>query len=202
MKMRSAAAVTAALLCLLTVACESQPTRLSRIGLHRVCVVPPWNETQYPKGADRFADCLVSELSRLTAGTNIVVASRNNVPGLDNKNAMLHGSIPLDTLVEARKRYRADALLVGSFDRYNPYWEPSVGVQLKLINTGKGKTLWQVAREWDAGSPRTKRQIEQYYEENRERGECRFGPDIFVVSPKHFLLFVSNCIARDMLDNI
>lgn len=202
MKAKRAATATLALLCLFVEACQSPPRRLGRIGLHRVCVVTPWNETKYPEESSRFADCLASELSRLTAGTNVVVATRHRLPGLDRQNAMVHGSIPLETLVEARKRFRADALLVGSFERYNPYWEPSVGVQLKLVDTADGATLWQLAREWDAGSPHTKQQIEQYYEANRERGECRFGPDIFVVSPKHFLLFVSNCIARDMLENL
>ena len=202
MRTRVAAASVGALLCLLTVACESPARRLGRIGLHRVCVVEPSNDTRYPQAASRFADCVASELSRLTRGTNVVVISRGRLPGLQEKNAMRQGAIPLETLVEARRRFRADALLVGSIDRYNPYWKPSVGVKLKLIDTAEGGTLWQLAREWDAGSPHGKGQIEDYYEDNRERGECRFGPDIFMVSPRHFLLFVANCIARDMLENI
>lgn len=192
----------AVLASVLLAGCSTAPPRPVRIGPGRVCIIRMRDDSRHPGTGSQIADLLAGELSRLTTATEVVVAGAAVLQGDGETESFLRGRVPLDALVEARRRYGADAVLVGCVRRFHPYWKPSIGLQLKLIDTANGRVQWRLSCEWNAGNPAVQDEIERYCKANRGRDECRFGPDLFVVSPRYFLLFVANSAVRDMVRSL
>lgn len=167
------------------------------IRYRRVAIVEFHNRTPYTRAAAVLTDQLRQKLAEWTTGTDVIVLPPGALPGL--QDPFLEGRIPLDALVEARRRHLVDALIVGSVDEHNPYWKPSVHVTLKVIDTSTAAIPFQLSEGWDANRRKDSDAIEAYYRRNKGRDDCRFGPDLFVTSPTYFLRFVADGIAQRLV---
>ncbi len=165
----------------------------------RVCLVEFADRTQYSGTGKRFTDLLARQIVQISGDVEVVVAPAGALTELIGRDPIREGRVPLKALIEAQNLYGADALVVGSVDAHNPYWSPSVRVSLKVIDVSDGTVTFQSSEGWDAGSSRVQRDIMSYYKRNRYKDECRFGPDVFTVSPRYFLLFVADSVAHRML---
>jgi len=192
-------AVVAAVLLLAGCRCpetpSAQPTRVA-IGFRRVAIVEFFNRTPYNEPAQQFTEQLRDKLSAWTASTDVVVIPRSALPTLGDP--FITGRIPLDVLVTLRQQYLADAVVIGSVDEHNPYWKPSVHITLKVIDTATGQFPYELAQGWDAAQDTVRREIDDYYRRNYGSDDCRFGPELFVTSPRYFLRFVADRAAQRM----
>jgi len=201
MRTRRTAALTAALgaLACLLVGCgapqERRPTHPAprAIGQRRVAVVGFVDRTAYSGTADRFTRALRDKLAERVAGADVIVVPSDVMgSGLDPFEA---GAISVDALVRARTTYMADALVVGAIDAHNPYYPPSVHLSVKVLDTASAAVLFELAQEWDSGREDVRETIDAYYRQNIGSDECRFGPDLFLISPRYFLRFVAGAVA-------
>ena len=169
------------------------------IPYHRVGVLQFEDRSRYSGTGDEFTNLLAQEMARLTISTDVVVIPRSALPKMSGRDPLAEGCIPLKVLTDVRERYRVQALVLGSLDDHNPYWKPFAHISVKIMDTGDAKVLCEFSDRWDAGCPRDEREIRAFYRRNRERDECRFGPDLFTISPRYFLMYVSNSVAHRML---
>jgi len=190
--------------CLLWAGCVAPDTgpleRGGTLPFRRVAVVEFADHSGYSLYGPILSRALREGLARGTAGANIVYVPLTEAPDL--AGAITGGTIPFDSLMLLRRKYRADAMVLGVLDDLNPYGELSVHVTLKVIDTGSGRVApYSLSRSWDTASASVRRDIDRYYQENRGRSEdwFRLGPNLFRRSPRHFLGYVADRIADDMV---
>jgi hypothetical protein len=181
---------------------EPPPKPLPRltIGFGRVAVVEFYNRTAYPHSAMQFTEQLREKLAEWTVAADVVIVPQSELP--DMGDPFMGGRVPLDTIVEVRRKYRADAVVIGSLDSHNPYWKPSVHVSVKMIDTSTATVPFELSESWDATQGQVERDIADYYERNRGRDDCRFGPNLFVTSPSYFMRFVADRIAERITESV
>ncbi|KPK66193.1 MAG: hypothetical protein AMK73_00885 [Planctomycetes bacterium SM23_32] len=166
------------------------------IGYRRIAVVEFYNRTQHARAAEELPALLSEKLAEWTVGTDMVLVARSALPELGDP--FVEGRIPVGVLVKIRRQHLADAIVIGSVEEFNPYWQPSVTICLKVIDTASAEFPFELSQSWHAGEQQTQEQIADYYRRNRERDDCRFGPDLFATSPGHFLRFVADRVAEQM----
>ncbi len=171
---------------------EPRPPSL-HIGPKRLLVLPFHDRSRYSAYdyADDFTRALAEKLTDWTHTTDVVVAE-----GMDlGTDPFLSGRMPLDVLVQARQEYLADAVVFGTLSELNPYRPLSVTVNIKIVETAEGATLFSHAERWDAAEHEVRRRVEAYHSRNPDAPDGRFGPDIMFNSPRYFLRFVADQIA-------
>jgi hypothetical protein len=171
-----------------------QPAQPVAIGFRRVAIVEFFNRTAYEEPARQFAAALREKLAERTLSTDVVLIPRSALPSMGDP--FVAGRLPLEVLVQVRNKYLADAVIIGSVDQHNPYWKPSVHITLKVIDTATARFPFELSEGWDAGEARVRDEIEDYYRRNYGEDDCRFGPELFVLSPRYFLRFVADRTAE------
>ena len=191
---------TAILLGILAQGCSTAPpVREVDAPFNRIAIVNLADQPPYEGAGGQVASLLAEELPQFDPEVDTIVLGRDELDPESGGDYIRRGAVPLEVLTHVRERYRADALLVGRVSHFEPYWEPSVGVSLKVLDTANTSLISSVTGRWDSGTKQVRDKIKRYHERNRHRDECRFGPNIFTTSPRYFLLFVSHDIARDIL---
>lgn len=168
------------------------------IGLRRVAIVEFFDKSRYSGTAEQFTQALRDKLAERVTATDVIVVPQSMVAAASDPFA--EGTIAIEALVKARSDYMADALIIGSVDAHHPYYPPSVHVSLKVIDTATAEVLFEVAEGWNAGHEYVCRAIDAYYRRNIGSDDCRFGPDLFLVSPRYFLKFVAATVAERLTD--
>jgi len=186
----------AALVCVLSGCITTSPSA-NQTAFRRVCLIEFVDKTEYAGTGGQFAALLLRELTHQSPGVDLIAVQRDAFPELGDPFAA--GKLSVGVLARARRQYRAEAVVIGSVDQYNPYWKPSVRLTFKIVETANGKLIYESSRSWDAADSLVGRAIEDYYEANRDRRDFQYGPQIYSVSPKHFLQFVAHTVAREML---
>jgi hypothetical protein len=156
----------------------------------RVAVLEFADRGTYPGRAEQFTQALREKLAERTEGTDVIVVPCAAVFG--DEDPFTTGRIPVDALTRVRHDYLADALIVGSVDVINPYRPPSLQLNLKLIETAQGTVAYEVNNVWNAADSPVRAAIEAYYQRNIGKDDCRFGPDIFLLSPRYYMRFVAD----------
>jgi len=172
-----------------------QPRPPSRdVGLQRMVVVEFSDRTRYSSHdyTGELTRALAENLTAWTSDTDVVVVSRKDISAAD---PFVSGRMPLDVLVRARNDYLADAVVIGTLSEIDPYRPVSATVSLKIVETAEGRVLFSLAERWDAAEHEVRQQIDAYYRRNADAQDCRFGPDIFLNSPRYFLRFVADQMA-------
>jgi hypothetical protein len=174
-----------------------EPVPKADLGYRRVAIVEFHNRTSYERPATEFPALLGQKLAARTVATDAVVVPRSALPELGDP--FVEGRLPVGVLVDLRRKYRADAVIIGSVEDYDPYWQPSVSLTVKVIDTATAEFPFELAERWHAGEREVRAEIDDYYRRNRGSDECRFGPELFVTSPHYFLRFVADQVAERLI---
>jgi hypothetical protein len=189
--------IFAALGALLMTGCAGQ-----QVTYPRIAVAPMYNRSEHTQAGPRLSRSLTRKLSTAFPNSDVILLSAENMREMHGHDPLAEGTLPLKALTHCRQQYSADAVVIGAITNYHPYWNMSLGVRLKVIDTGNATVIARLSRQWDAGSPRVQKEIQQYYRQNRNSNDCRFGPDLFTVSPRYFMLFVAHSMAREIEKDI
>jgi hypothetical protein len=73
---------------------------------------------------------------------------------------------------------------------------------MKMMEVASGNVIYSLSREWDGASDAVYKEVKAYYDANRDRDEFRWGPNMFVTSPKYFMLFVAHAVAADVIRSL
>jgi len=176
------------------------PRPKQTIPFRRVALIEFYDHAKHNQAAKEFTALLRQELAEITVSSDFIVVEAGELPSL--RNPFTRGSISVKSLVEIRKRYKADAVIVGSVDEYNPYWKPSVHLALKVINTADASVPCEISEGWDARREQVRRDMETYFRREYGGDDCRFGPDLIVASPASFLRFVANEVAYKLASSM
>jgi hypothetical protein len=68
-----------------------------------------------------------------------------------------------------------------------------------VVETAEGSVLCDFSQTWDANTLRGDRDIEAYYKQNLGCDDCRFGPDIVLISPRYFMKYAARRAAEKIV---
>jgi len=111
------------------------------------------------------------------------------------------GRIDLNTLIDARKRYNADAFLFGAVTQYKAYDPPIVGLNLRMLSARTGEVMWAVEAVFDAHRQEVRRKVEIYFRNSGLRKRLG-GPELIFISPRLFSRFVAAEVVRPLREGI
>jgi hypothetical protein len=166
----------------------------------RVAVVEFFDHSRYTGTAEQFTAALKDQLADVTTGSDFIVIKRSALRGFEDP--FTSGKLPVVSLAEARREYKADAVVIGTIDDHNPYPKPSIAISVKMIETAEATVVCEFSETWDANTARIERDIGVYYKENYGADDCRFGPDVFLISPRYFLKYAARRAAERILDEM
>ncbi len=161
----------------------------------RIAVIEFYDHTGY--GSHGYAEALsravAEKLSEWTVSTDVVFVPAESLNSTDDP--FVSGSMPLSALVQCRRQWRAEVAVVGALQQVRPYRQPAAHVALKVLDTAEGTLLYEQSEGWDAADSAVRAQIDDYCTIYRRETDCRFGPELFLNSPRYFLRFVADRIA-------
>lgn len=184
--------------------CRSVHERSGHVELpyNRLVIVEFADKPPYSEEGNRLTGLVHEKILQAGADVDPLIVKPAEI-GISSVSELLRrGAIPLDVFRKAAKDCNADAIMIGEMTHYNPYSDPSVGVRLKVFNVADGTLIASVTDRWNAASPEVREAINEYYQDYRDRSECRFGPNLMTTSPRYFLFFVAHQIVWDKLGTI
>ncbi len=176
-----------------------RPRKHVQLPYKRLVIVQFADQPPYSNEGDRFTKLLAEKILQEGADVDPVIVKPGEI-GMESVTKLLRrGAIPVDVLRKAAKQCNADAIMIGKITHFNPYSDPSVGLNLKVFNVGDATLISSVTDRWNAASPEVRDGIHEYYDDYRDRSECRFGPNLMTTSPRYFLFFVAHTVVREKL---
>jgi hypothetical protein len=167
----------------------------------RIAVIEFEENTAYTGAGEKFSQALREKLARWTQETDVVHVPADRAPGM--AGALRAGAIPVEALEDIRRRFRADAVVLGAVDDEDPYAPGlSIHVTVKMLDRSHGRLVYEISRGWDTSSSSVLQDIQAYYEANRDTREASGGPHLFRIAPRYLRRYVADRIARDIADRI
>jgi hypothetical protein len=162
----------------------------------RIAIVQFVNRTPHSGTGQTFTEALRMRLAERTRGTDVIVIPPSALSL--GEDPFVDGRVPLSALVRMRKEHLVDAVVIGAVESHDPYRPPAVHLSLKVVDTARGQVMFEMSDGWDGATRRVQDMIEGYYRSNIGRDDCRFGPNIFLISPSYYLGFVADRVADRM----
>jgi hypothetical protein len=102
-------------------------------------------------------------------------------------------------ILELAERYRLDALLFGTVTQLEPYPPQKLGLELELVATETGQSLWTSELQLDAGDARVRQRLDLWQASQKADGGGRESVQLTLVSPERFSRFAAWEVATSTL---
>lgn len=154
----------------------------------RVALIELDNETAVPEVSINLSEALYQEmLKKQLFG---VMYIPEDEPAWRSMQLKRNASYTFEQLLEIRKTFGCDAVVVGSVTSYKSYPHMAVGMELRMVDLTNGQLLWALEQIWDTTDKPTGQRMRKYY------GDWVIGTDKLSVigpeSPNAQLGFVSS----------
>jgi len=161
--------------------------------MRRVLLAPLANETRHPRASEQLRRNLAAELQ--AAGLfELVLPPARELPAL-SQFVRKKGKYDEQMLVELRRRYNVDGLLVGTLTQYRPYRPLRIGLVLHLISIHDASPVASIDSIWDCRDRKVSEAALQYAEHELLVAKSDRQPELILDSPDFFQRFVSHQVA-------
>lgn len=116
---------------------------------------------------------------------------RRDDPRLAMLNLEQRNAFTLKQLAQARQAIGANALLIGSINRFRSYPRMRASLDLRLLDLRTGRLIWGVDNTWDTTEKRIEDRMGEFYRHRLKPGYEPAGPRLVQMSPKMFMKFVA-----------
>ena len=103
------------------------------------------------------------------------------------------------TILEIAKRFRLDALLVGTVSQLEPYPPQSLALGLEMVASETGLTIWSSSVHLDAADAGVRARLERWQSRQRTEGGKKESVQLTLASPERFTRFAAWEVARSTL---
>jgi hypothetical protein len=163
-------------------------------GLQRVGLLPFQGECLDGDSGRELQAAFATELatgSRL----EIVPLSQADLEEVAKSEPFRRGSIKPATVLALARRYRLDGIFAGTVSDARGYAPLRLCVQLDLIASETGLSVWSASAQLDASDERVQRGLEQWVKKSRSSKAANEGREIYMMSPRRFAQFAAAQIA-------
>ena len=158
--------------------------------LHRVLLLPFTVESQRDKVVDEITDAFYIELQKSGKFEIIVPQGFQDILALQN-DIWNRGLIRSETIEEAKRRYKVDALIFGTITQYQPYEPPVLGIKIGMFSAISGNIMWSSDAIFDSSDASVVKLVKTYYKEHYKRKQSLYDWKIILLSMKRYAQFVA-----------
>ena len=162
----------------------------SNTKLHRVLLLPFTIESQRDKVVDEVTDAFHIELQK-SAKFDIVVPQGFEDILAQQKDIWNRGLIMPETLVEAKKRYKVEAIIFGTITQYQPYEPPVLGIKIGIFSALSGNIMWSSDAIFDSSEASVIKLVKAYHKDHYQRKQSLYDWKIILVSMKRYAQFAA-----------
>jgi hypothetical protein len=161
--------------------------------------VPPF-QAPGVDAANRLAlqGALVAELSAVMP-YELVPLDEDDLVEVDGHDAFRRGRYDTRAVLEVARRYRLDALVLGTVTHYQPYPPQALGLEVELVAIETGATLWSSSLQLDAADARVRARLDRWQNDYKSGGGNRESVQLTLVSPERFARFAAAEVAAATL---
>ena len=160
-------------------------------GVHRVLLVPFTYETNREKVINEVTEAFSIELQK-SAKFDIVLPHGFPEELLLQNDLWGKGLVRAETVIEAKKRFKVDAIIFGTITHYKPYEPPILGMKVGMFSTVTGNVIWTADTILDSSEATVVRLVKTYYRTNYQRKQSLYGWKIILLSMKRYAQFVAH----------
>lgn len=159
--------------------------------VQRVLLLPFTIETNRDKVVDEVTDAFFVELQKMSKFDTVVPREFQDILA-QQKDVWNRGLIRVETIVEAKKRYKVDAILFGTITQYHPYEPPVLGVKIGMFSAKTGNMMWSADGIFDSSEAAVIRLLKAYYKEHYQRNQSLYKWKIILLSMNKYAQFVAH----------
>jgi len=164
--------------------------------IHRVGLMPVVGRSLDRDHADLLQSAFFTELS-LQTPYEIVPLDSRDLEEVNQGEPYYRGRYDPKMVIDLGRRFRFDAMLIGTVIDYKFYSPLRLSLQLDLIATETGAAIWSSSVQLDASVERVQDAIEAFYKDSGAiAAEDGDGWEIALLSPQLFAQFGAWQIAK------
>ncbi len=160
-------------------------------GIHRVLLVPFAFETNREKVVNEVTEAFFVELQK-SAKFDVVLPHEFPDKLLLQNDLWIKGLVRAETVIEAKKRFKVDAIIFGTITHYKPYEPPILGIKVGMFSTVTGNVIWTADIILDSSEASVVQLVRTYYRRNYQRKQSLYGWKIILVSMKRYAQFAAH----------
>lgn len=177
----------------------SKSDELYKSNIRRVIIIPFAYESDREEVVKEVTESITIELQK-TGEFDVVLPYENVGLLLEGRQSWNRGSINSEILIEARRRFGADAVISGAITHYKPYKPLVLGLKLGMINTDTGSLLWSFDGVFDSNETTVTNMVKSYFEKSSQKEQSIYGWEIMLLSMGQYTRFVANQIISTLKD--
>ena len=164
--------------------------RIKRVGL------VPFQGSEV--GADLSHSLQNSFLAEVGNATNyeVVRLEPTDLAEIPGSEPYRRGWYRPQTILSVARRFKLDAMLVGTVTQLNPYPPQSLGLDVDLVSTETGLVIWHGSVHLDAADERVRRSLEDYFESKNAEVGSKESIGLTMISPRRFARFAAHQVAQ------
>jgi hypothetical protein len=166
----------------------------STYSIARVGLLPFAGSDIDPASAAALQEAFQSELSGVMP-YEIVPLSHSDLVEVRASDAYRRGRYDPRSILEIARRYRLDALVLGTVTQFQPYPPQALGLEIEMLATETGTTLWSSSLQVDANDGRVRARLERWQNGHTGGGGTRESVQLTLVSPERFARFAAAEVA-------
>lgn len=164
--------------------------------VQRVGLLPLKGRALDAEHAEILQSAFYTELSQQTP-YEIVPLGSADLEEVEQLESYVRGRFEPRMVIALARRFRFDAVLVGTVVDYQYFSPQRLSVQMDLVASETGAAIWSSSVQLDASSPRVREALEAYYRSSDSiEAEDGQGWEIALLSPRLFAQFAAWQIAK------
>jgi hypothetical protein len=165
--------------------------------LRRVGLLPFRGHDLERDGGRQLQEAFLFELAR-RARYEIVLLDDVDLAEVDEDQPYERGSYRARSVVEIARRFRLDALLVGTVTHLESYAPQSLGLQLELVAAETGLVIWASGLELDSADATVRESLARYQDQQLGPGDRATDLEVTLLSPARWMRFAASEVARTL----
>ncbi len=165
--------------------------------LHRVLLLPFTFESQRDKVVDEVTEAFYVELQK-SAKFEIIVPQGFQDILSQQSDIWNRGLIRAETIKEAKKRYKVDAIIFATITQYQPYEPPVLGIKIGMFSAISGNIMWSADAIFDSSEASVIKLVKTYYKEHYQRKQSLYDWKIILLSMKRYAQFAAHYMVNTL----
>jgi len=163
--------------------------------IRRVGLVPFHGSDVGADLARSLQDSFLAEVGRAT-DYEVVRLGPTDLAEIPGSEPYRRGWYRPNTILAIGRRFKVDAMLVGTVTQLNPYPPQSLGLNVDLVSAETGLVIWHGSVHLDAADERVRRSLEEYFESKNAEVGSKESIGLTMLSPRRFARFAAYQVAQ------
>lgn len=163
--------------------------------LRRVALLPFAGEELDASHAASLQGAFQLELGR-AAPYELIRLTPEDMIEVKSSEPYRRGSYHPRTLLELARRYRVDAVLIGTVTQLDVYPPQVLALELVLVSCETGMVLWDSSLHVDASDSLVREHLDWYQRSQSTSENWEDGVKLTLISPTHFARFAASEVAK------